>query len=118
MDRVFTPADRAELAAFLAGQPPSRPAPRLASTGDPLLDDRAAAVQAQALQFALGAVEADEAILDAMWGEAWDNPALSALYGYEYGQVQAHAKYQRELDCLRRQLYGLPVTERIDFERN
>jgi hypothetical protein len=21
------------------------------------------------------------------------------------------------LDCLRRQLYGLPVTERIDFER-
>jgi nicotinamide-nucleotide amidase len=22
------------------------------------------------------------------------------------------------LDCLRRQLYGLPVTERIDFERN
>jgi hypothetical protein len=22
------------------------------------------------------------------------------------------------LDCLRRYLYGLPVTERIDFERN
>ena len=46
--------------------------------------------------------------------DAVDSRRSRILGGREWVRLGA---VELGLDCLRRQLYGLPVTERIDFER-